>query len=766
MIKVNKVMAIIEVKKKSSETVTIEDALNKAESGDTILLEAGIYNVATLKINLQGIILRASKAGTVTINGHIKVTGSVILENLIVYSRDNAVSVRDSGSAKLINCSLSSGDERFPVIVVKNAKAILEKCKIHDTPSYGLLVHDEGVLDLIDCEIWGCGDVAIVAEDPKTNLNLINCLIRDTKEAGVMAIDQAMLKIENCEFKNCGKDNSAIYLNTRAQGFINKTKIHDTPTYGVLVNEEAGVELIDCELWGCGDNAIVAMDSKTNLKLINCLIRDTAKAGVFVAEKAKVKIEKSVFNNCGKKDPAIYLLTGAQGFIKQTKIHDTPSKGIYANEGSGVELVDCELWGCSDHAIVAEESNTKLKLTNCLIRDTDKAGVYVTDRAILKIENSEFRNFGKDEAAIWLEAGAQGFINKTKIHDTPTIGVLVNEGSVLELIDCELWGCSEGVIIAQNSNTKLKLTNCLIRDAEKFGVLAFEHAMLKIENSEFKNLGKDSPAILFLNGVEGFINKTKIHDTFNMGILVNEGSIVELIDCEFWGCGESAILAENTGTNLKLINCLIRDMEKVGVMACDQAILKIVNSEFKNCGENEAAVLLTTGAQGFISKTKIHDTPSYGILVIEEAGLELIDCELWGCGDSVISAQNSNTKLELTNCMVRDTKAAGVFVCDQAKLKIENSEFKNCGDDDPAICLSVGAKGVIKKSKIHDTPIVGIYVNEGGSVELIECELWGCGKYAIFAQDTDTNLEVNNCLIRDAERAGIFVGDQVTFTVQ
>ena len=134
---------------------TIAEALEKARSGDKVMLAEGTFAGGLLVP--AGIILAGEKGKTIIETPADK--GSVfVVEGEGSPVRFQGVIFRHSG--------VSNTEERFPVVTVKGAQVVFEDCEVGYGAGHGIAVIEGARCEITATEIKGCGwdGVAVVGE--------------------------------------------------------------------------------------------------------------------------------------------------------------------------------------------------------------------------------------------------------------------------------------------------------------------------------------------------------------------------------------------------------------------------------------------------------------------------------------------------------------------------------------------------------------------------------------------------------------------------
>jgi SpoVK/Ycf46/Vps4 family AAA+-type ATPase len=530
----------------------------------------------------------------------------------------------------------------------------------------------------------------------RTLLENISVVCNNSNAVNVLAGGDVLLT--NCLITNQSADYPAVWIGANARAKLISCRISSTLNAGIHVGGGGSADLEGCQLWGCGQGAIAAKGTNSAITVTDCMIRDTRANGIRAIEQARVVVENCELSECGATCPALAFATGAQGVIRNTKVHDTPASGLWVTDGARAELAECAFWGCGLAAIEATGPNSAIVAKDCKVRNTRANGIRALEQARVVVENCELSECGEGFPALEFQTGSQGVIRNTKIHDTPASGVFTWQGGLAELAGCELWGCGLAAIEATGPNSAIAAKDCKVRNTRVNGIRALEQARVVVENCELSECGEGFPALEFQTGSQGVIRNTKIHDTPASGVFTWQGGLAELAGCELWSCGQGAIAAHGTNSAITAKDCKVRNTRSNGVGAAEQAQVVVENCELSECAD--PALSFQTGSQGVVRNT-----------------------------------------------MIRNTGSNAVIATDQAQVVVESCELSECGEDSPALVFTTGARGIIRKTKIHDIHSSGIWSAQGGRAEIDVCEIYSCRDSGVVVQDRGSQASVLDCSI-------------------
>ena len=205
---------------------TIDDAVDAARDGDTIMIAAGIYGApGIIEDAAVSLIGEKNRDGSpaVIIDGVLGLvrqgTKQVTVENLEVTTM-----VLYDSTASVINCNIQFGNDQFAGVILGNFNGSLQGCRIADCSS-GFLPGGVYVSDQIDNP-----------EIPATDAMFIDCVIENN--AG------------GCPFPGCGGD-AGVYIADGTVDFIGCTVRDNISDFGgMFISPQATSSLTNTTVCG------------------------------------------------------------------------------------------------------------------------------------------------------------------------------------------------------------------------------------------------------------------------------------------------------------------------------------------------------------------------------------------------------------------------------------------------------------------------------------------------------------------------------------
>ena len=243
---------------KETDYKTIQDQIDSAPEGSTIVLKPGVYS-EILSINKQITLLGEDKEKTI----------------INPISKKNKYAIR-LGSPGIIlkNLSISNGGPGLYTtgIKVTSPNVIIEDCKIYDTP-VGISIFTSGNI-IQNCEFSGCKDEGIVLigtsfSDCKEN-NIVNCRFYDNCD-GIELQYATDNKIINCEiFDNTHTGIDAISEGNDRNEIIN-CKIYNNTVHGIYLHSSSDNLISGCMFSNNYNGDVVEAKNSRNNEIKNSI---------------------------------------------------------------------------------------------------------------------------------------------------------------------------------------------------------------------------------------------------------------------------------------------------------------------------------------------------------------------------------------------------------------------------------------------------------------------------------------------------------------
>ena len=240
----NNLEQIIIVGKDAGEYETIQEAVDNAPEGSTVLVKAGNYN-ETIDIKKAIYLIGENKETTII--------------NPISEKNKHAIRLGAPGAA-VKNLSIKNGAPGLYTTGVRMSasKTEIHNCNIYGTPVGIAIWTSDNIID--SCTFWECKDEGIAligSQHSKCNNNTItNCTFYDNCD-GIELQYSSNNTIDNCEFfRNTHTGIDAI-ASSNNDNTISNCEIHDNAVHGIYLSGSSRNEITACSISKNTDGNIV-----------------------------------------------------------------------------------------------------------------------------------------------------------------------------------------------------------------------------------------------------------------------------------------------------------------------------------------------------------------------------------------------------------------------------------------------------------------------------------------------------------------------------
>lgn len=415
-------MAIIKVSTSVFSLIkTVERAIQKANSGDVILVAAGKYKEALsiqrdvhimAKFNEQAII-----EGAITIPKSV----SVHFENML-FQPTSPIHVE--GTITLKNCVVKGSLSNI-LLSCNGGHITAEKCKFIDATDMALALFK------------------------KSNAHFVDCYFENNAKAHIL-MEDSTIGMKDCELLNASH---AIWLKSQAQAQLDNVKIH----------HHSGTQLI--------------VQNQAQIEMQGCAIEHGEGNGIYAAEQAKIHIQNSVFQHHAL--PQLWM-QNSELLLMNSHIQYGKESGIMLREGTEAVISNTLF---ADHKIANVQLTLEslLNMTNCHIYSCQGVGVQLKDKSIANFSDTVFADNTLPQ--LFLTENSICTLKNTTIKEGKQVGIFVEKKASCSIVSSIIQSQENTAITVIDA--ELFLLDSTVQQNKGNGVLSVNHARANIENSQF-----------------------------------------------------------------------------------------------------------------------------------------------------------------------------------------------------------------------------------------------------------------------------------------
>ncbi|MEH7111584.1 right-handed parallel beta-helix repeat-containing protein [Neobacillus niacini] len=219
----------------------------------------------------------------------------------------------------------------------------------------------------------------------------------------------------------------------------------------------------------------------------------------------------------------------------------------------------------------------------------------------------------------------------------------------------------------------------------------------------------------------------------------------ELENCTINSKSGDGISIFYSHTNIVMKRCRVRSSGTVGMGVL---LSNGAQGTLEECDIN-GSTMLNTGSDAVMKKSKFYNSKSSGILVTKST-CEVVECELYDNEYSnIVIAEEARLKVRKSK-MYRSGEH-GILIKETAKGTIEDSDLFETRSN-----ITIEGTGEVKRCKIHQGSVLGIYVNNGVA-RIEDSEIFDNKTNIDFKSTRDSVVE--RCKIYSSSVMGLWVRD-------
>ena len=242
----------------SGDYTTIQEAINNAREGTTIIVNSGIYS-EIIEIKKKITLIGENKANTV----------------INPISKENKYAIK-LGAPEATIKSLSITN-RAPGIYttgvhISASETEVLNCDIYDMPIGIAIWTSNNNID--NCKFWGCEDEGIALLGSRysecNNNKITNCIFYDNCD-GIELQHSSNNIITDCEFYDNTHTAIDAIASSNNENIISNCEIYNNRVNGIYLSSSSDNQIIDCSLSNNRDGDIITTGDSNNNEIINSI---------------------------------------------------------------------------------------------------------------------------------------------------------------------------------------------------------------------------------------------------------------------------------------------------------------------------------------------------------------------------------------------------------------------------------------------------------------------------------------------------------------
>jgi Holliday junction resolvasome RuvABC ATP-dependent DNA helicase subunit len=324
----------------------------------------------------------------------------------------------------LESCEIT-GTGSASVLAAGSASTHLRNCRIERSSAAGIQAAGSSTVELAGTTLADCADSGLAASGSAVVTVAGGSILRSGGN-GAFAVGTARLELTTCELADTAF--SAVHLGERAEAVLTGCTISGSAEHGVIVTGDAllaaeGTRMTRVAMSG------VLVDERGDATLRRCQVTE-ARAGLTLRSRHRVLVDGCEISR--PRRAGIEVGPGAGAVVRDTKVTDSGTAGIVAEDGSTLIASGCEVTGTGGSGVVVR-AGASHEIRHASIARTTSNGIYVSDNAHLVLEDCALTATGYP--ALYVGSGADPVLRRCRFHDTGQ-DVLIADGAEPLFEDC------------------------------------------------------------------------------------------------------------------------------------------------------------------------------------------------------------------------------------------------------------------------------------------------------------------------------------------
>ncbi len=431
---------------------TIGEALDALEKPSRIRVLAGVYEESVnlceaVELIAEGeVIVRCNEDAPLVIESNSLVQGFQFEAGRDEDGETKQAVWLGSAYARLVDCVMRTS-RCGAYAAGPRADLVLVGCRIERAGVHGVLAEADSKIVLIDCHVDSPGGAGLVAKDDvelfverlqiagagasglslanRSVSEIVDVSIRATKGNGVDVLQSARLVAQNLVIE-ASAASGALFMTTSSACALHGGSI--TRSAGNDLGIVSGAVTVEGMALGGGTGCAVVVQNQARL----------------VA--SKLTIAKTSY-------PSVWLMGASSTTLLHCQVQGDGESAIFADDGAGLKLVDCDVTGAGKAAVVLRGAGEASFEGGRL---SGSPGVLHLDQGRqLRTRGTSFRAHGEGEAAcVSVNGNAVLTVIEGRVEAEATTGLRVTAGAAVSLT---------GVDVSAARSTALQLEDASLR---------------------------------------------------------------------------------------------------------------------------------------------------------------------------------------------------------------------------------------------------------------------------------------------------------------
>jgi parallel beta helix pectate lyase-like protein len=414
-----------------------------------------------------------------------------------------------------------------------------------------------------------------------------------------------------------------------------------------ISGKKVGFENFSVSFDVAGDSAAIRIWRDANVDLINCSVSTQSKFGILVSENASLNAQATTFAA-----PGAGCCIKYDGLTRGTlnRCDFTAGRwGLETMNGAQVEGSNCTfqnigLINGSGIVIAVVGGRASVKLDACEFSQ-NTAMILVDEGANLRVTGSSFRGNGvtgeegnSSLGMICAQAGGKISLKEDIFEDNKQGLVAIKAGSLtIERVQMRRTGLITNnqklrpfcnTVGASEQGSSVSVAGCTIAESLNDAFIISGGAHLKMVETTVTNANECGLVLGFPNvgGSAAELNNVRFSGSHSDTIWANSGSHLEMQNCRVSGSDTTGIVAQDAGTQAKLVDTTISDCRVMGVNANTGAFLGAAGCTMENATRGAQAGLPNAPEKSgtvFLENCNVRGNSVFGVGACRSATLEM-----------------------------------------------------------------------------------------------------------------------------------------------